>query len=403
MKSDTCFAVCGLMAMVASLGAPLAASWGGVDEQLLADTYVRAGADLCHVQFSAASNGKQLALGLVSAETAASAGVPEVIWQGKNLITPDGSYGLAHGRDSSGDAVFAMTAGGSSRKHIVYWWPTDAEYDGSRIAAQFEGTRLDWPEILAEGAFALSASRRVRLSSGADIDRNGPITMWDAFDPQIFRWAGKAYLIGGSRAWTMDENPWLRGADLPDDWACAEEHVTWVIAIEDQLAVLTTEDGEVQRPIIMEQPFSGHAIAPGVSPRVAVAGNEVLLAVREPADLDELHGAAPVSVYRSSDLVNWVVDDQLSGVVRARENYSFAMVGSEMVIATTNSANEAALVVWRSDEGLETWQLDGSVSSQARRVRSHDCRVWAVPAEGGSTGCEIVFEDPGGARQVMHL
>lgn len=132
---------------------------------------------------------------------------------------------------------------------------------------------------------------------------------------------------------------------------------------------------------------NGRVIANGIDPRIVDLGDEVLLALRSPANAPQSWGDAPVRFYRSKDLVTWTEDRELGAGVSAKPAYSLAADADGVWLATwSGEGANARLNVQSRRGGGAAWQLVSETSNVRVRAGAGRGAIEFLSGPRGSEG-----------------
>ncbi len=284
-----------------------------------------------------------------------------VLWRGP-WLAPATEASLSLARTDAGAWALASAIHGGATRFVHVWSGTGDPLAGAPV--RFERVA---------GVLLPGEEREIR----------------DVFSPQPFARDGRLQLVGAG---------------------CADgsRQLVWIAPLE----MVAAPEGEQRLPLWPR--LAGRAIGKGDDPRVALAGDDVLVAAR----WSERHvypwGGAPVRFWRSADLVTWTVDEELSaGGATAAPAWDFAIDAAGVLrLATPTDARVASrapttgerpgITVLAWDRDAQEWRADERVVPAETPVRSERDRVRLLPAPGAS-GIELVYTAPDGALRRRAL
>jgi hypothetical protein len=141
-------------------------------------------------------------------------------------------------------------------------------------------------------------------------------------------------------------------------------------------------------------------IARGADPRVARIGEAHVVSVRKASF--SVKGGAPLRFFKSTDLYNWKIDDEVAPV-EAEPAYAIAVRGGRIWMASAKSDKEhCAIVLWRHAPETGTWiqerSFDGGASLDYWRPQ--EPYLWLFGSE-DEPGPVVVFRNQKGELKVF--
>lgn len=300
----------------------------------------------------------------------------EVIWEGALLQSPYGYSTLESARVGD-DRAHVTTMHGGAERYLTCWT------SGHDLSGQY----MVQP---------LMIDKRSLIDTGSESGAN-TIVVSDLFDPQVFAWDNTIKLAGVAGAYNNSTlSTWAQAANAQDDPEFYKGYTVWI----DDLPNAISADNSPEQT---STDASGHAVAPGLSPRFLASEGGVLLAVRAPVSFRESFGHAPVLFYRSEDLATWSLDDELSFAVDATDNYSIAWSHRGLSLVTTSAGEQACLELWRFDSDTGTWQPDVAIAGQQNAVDNRMERIWLFcTGEGAGADLEIIYDCAQGNATIIY-
>jgi hypothetical protein len=245
---------------------------------------------------------------------------------------------------------------------MVALWSTDARDD-------------------APSAMSFDALRELRCARGASAEEPRTLRARDLYDPVLLESDDALHLVACAQGPMEADGPALEyvwSARLDLDRAGGAEQALW------------------------ERGVDGRFLAEGVDPRAARVGDETIVALRVPANVQERKGEAPLHFYRSTDLATWTLDEALSGGLLVRGDYAFASAGGALWVATTVGEDGSAAAARRFDPSSGSWNREAELHLEPTRPELPRGRCWLVPRPAGS-GLELLHLAPSGRVDRLAL
>lgn len=287
-------------------------------------------------------------------------GEMHVLWSG-GVLAPAWRGDLSLARRESGASVIAGTMDGGAFRHVAVW-------------RSFEGTSD------ASATMVFDAVRELRVNAPARSNA-APLRARDLHDPTVIESRGVLHLVGSARAAIRDGAPaseFVWTAPLPNEFARPAANELW------------------------DRGLDGRFVADGVDPRVVTSDAGVIVALRAAKTIPEQKGEAPVHFYRSTDLATWTLDETLSQGIVARSDYSIALDGRALWIATSAGEDGETLAVRRVDGAATEWREVARRDAEPASTTPSRGRLWLIPRSLGG-GLDLVRFDARGELQRTEL
>lgn len=292
-----------------------------------------------------------------------SANPPRALWSG-GMLVPAWFGSLSFVRSTPGACAAVGTRDGGAYRNLAVWWSSEG-LDGD--------ARQD-----SAPPMVFDSLRELRLIDTPGPDGHALLRARDLYDPSLIEWRDALHLVATAY-----------GALRPDG---PTHEFVWTAPLASELSHAAPELG------LWERGVDGCVIAMGVDARVVRTAGEVIVALRTPTGLPEEWGDAPVQFYRSADLIRWKLDLKLSAGRTARSDYTIAIDGETLWIATSTDEHTSQIAVHRFDRTEKAWQewTRKPANTDLPSPASARGRIWLLARGSGGGGFELLYVDPRG-------